>query len=414
MFCGECGAKNKKNDVFCSECGAPLVQEIAQETNTNIVKKPRQPMSKKKKIIVAVIVAIVVVLGIGYKIGSDMTNPKTVAKDYIQAITDQDGDRLYKYFELDGDKTFVTKKIFKSLIEDNKNGSSGIENYKITDVEYSDGKLSAKVKFTYTIKGSSTEETDTINLTKQKGKKFLVFDNWKIADMSSENLTIEDYTIKVTKGATVTYAGVKLKEKYLNKAESTSKMDVYVLPLVFTINTTIKSVLPNGLEIEETVIPSFYDNIHTVSFNKDSLTESAKEKIINQAKNSITTLYESGIARKQFSEIKSNFEHEGLDLTKLESNYKEFVEDLEEAYSKLESFEINNLDIYDLQLNNDGYLSVSLTVDYDYKVSYSYWNDEIKTHEDSDTSYMKLVFGYDDGSYYLADVVNLDTYFSRY
>lgn len=414
MFCGECGAKNKKNDVFCSECGAPLVQEIAQETNTNIVKKPRQPMSKKKKIIVAVIVAIVVVLGIGYKIGSDMTNPKTVAKDYIQAITDQDGDRLYKYFELDGDKTFVTKKIFKSLIEDNKNGFSGIENYKITDVEYSDGKLSAKVKFTYTIKGSSTEETDTINLTKQKGKKFLVFDNWKIADMSSENLTIEDYTIKVTKGATVTYAGVKLKEKYLNKAESTSKMDVYVLPLVFTINTTIKSVLPNGLEIEETVIPSFYDNIHTVSFNKDSLTESAKEKIINQAKNSITTLYESGIARKQFSEIKSNFEHEGLDLTKLESNYKEFVEDLEEAYSKLESFEINNLDIYDLQLNNDGYLSVSLTVDYDYKVSYSYWNDEIKTHEDSDTSYMKLVFGYDDGSYYLADVVNLDTYFSRY
>lgn len=34
MFCGECGAKNKKTDTFCSECGAPLEQEVKKETGT--------------------------------------------------------------------------------------------------------------------------------------------------------------------------------------------------------------------------------------------------------------------------------------------------------------------------------------------------------------------------------------------
>ena len=415
MFCGECGAKNNKEDRFCSECGAPLEQEEAQETTTNVVKKPRQPMSKKNKIIVAVIAAIVVVLGIGYKVGSDMTSPKSIASDYIKAVVSNDSDRLYKYLEIEGDKTFVSKKIFNELMSNtDDSNSSSIENYKITNVEYGDGKLTAKVYFTYTIKGSSLEKTSSISLTKQKDKKFIIFDNWKISDLSTDSTIIKDYKIKVTKGSTVTFAGVKLTDKYLDKEESTSKIDVYSLPQVFTTKTTLKAELPSGLEIEEEVTPSSYYSTHTVTFDEDSLTEAAKEKITEKSKEVLTTIYESAIANKQFSEIKSSFEHGNLDLTDLETNYNSFVSNLTNSSNTLTSITLTNLTLYDLDLNDDGYLEIEFRVNYNYSISYANWDDEVQTHHDSDSDYMTVVLAYDNGEYYLVDFDSLDYYFSRY
>lgn len=416
MFCGECGAKNNQGDRFCIECGSPLVQEEIQVNNTtNVVKKPRQPMSKKNKIIIAVVAAIVVVLGAGYKVGSDMTSPKVIAKDYIEATINQDADKLYKYLEFEGDTTFVSKKIFKELMENNSGKSTEIENYKITGVEYGEGKLTAQVNFTYTLKGSSTERTDSVDLIKQKDKKFILFDNWKIADLSVDEATMKDYKIKVNKGSQVTYAGVKLTDKYLDKNDSTSKLDVYKLPLVFTTKTTIKAVLSNGMEIEETVTPSSYYSTHTVSFDEDSLSEASKEKILAKAKESLTSIYTNAIARKQFSDIKSSYEYNGLDLTALETTYTSFLSSLESASSTLTSITFNTLTISDLELNKDGNLELDVRANYDYTVSYTSWgSEEVQTHDDSDYSYITVVLGYDKGSYYLVNFDDLDTYFSRY
>ena len=203
MFCGECGAKNKKTDTFCSECGAPLEQEVTKETGTtHTTVTPRQPMSKKNKIIIAIVAAVVIVLGIGYKVGNNLTSPRKIAEDYIKATINNDGEKLYKYIEIEGDTTFASKKVFADLMKDTK-PTNEIVNYKITDVKYGDSKLSAKVTFKYTTKNSSSEKTDTVNLTKQKGNKYLIFANWKISDLSADNILVEDFTLKVPKGAMV-------------------------------------------------------------------------------------------------------------------------------------------------------------------------------------------------------------------
>ena len=220
MFCGECGAKNNSEDRFCSECGAPLVQEENKtNTNSSIVKKPRQPMSKINKIIVGLVIIVIAILGVLYKIGSDITNPKTIANNYIKATVNQDGDKLYKYLEIEGDDTFISKDIFKELLKNSNTDSKKVENYKITEVQYSDEKLTATVKFTYTVEGSTSEKTSSVNLSKQKNKKFLIFDNWKVKDTSISSVTVENYKIKVTKGSKVTFAGVELNDKYLDKDE---------------------------------------------------------------------------------------------------------------------------------------------------------------------------------------------------
>lgn len=411
MFCAECGAKNKNTDAFCCECGAPLEQE---EVKNNVVEKPRQPMSKKNKIIIAVIATVVIVLGIGYKVGSDYTNPKKVAEEYISALIKKDSDKLYKYLEIDGDKTFVTKKIFNDVVE-KKLTTSDVENYVITDVTYSDGDLTATVTFKYTEKGSSSERTSKVDLTKQKDKKFLIFDNWKVNDTGATSTIIEDYTVKVTKGSKLTYAGVKVTDKYKDKKNSTSSLDVYVLPQVFKVETTIKAVLPSGLEIEETVTPSTYYNTHTVSFDEDSLTEEAKEKIITSGKNFLTTVYENAMKETAFADIKSNFEHKGIDLADLETSYTNLVNDLKNASNKLTSIGFNTTSIYDIDLTDEGYLEVELRLNYDYSIKYTNYSDEEVEHSDSDYDCMTVILTYDDGKYYLVDLGNdLEDYFSRY
>ena len=99
MYCGECGTKNNNGDRFCAECGAPLEQVVEQQNNSTVINTvtPRKPMSKKTKIMILVAVLVIGVLGGAYKVGSDLTNTKEVAKDYIEASINQDGGMLYNY-----------------------------------------------------------------------------------------------------------------------------------------------------------------------------------------------------------------------------------------------------------------------------------------------------------------------------
>lgn len=411
MFCGECGAKNKKTDTFCSECGAPLEQEVKKETGTtNKTVTPRQPMSKKNKIIIAIVAAVVIVLGIGYKVGDNLTSPRKIAEDYIKATINNDGEKLYKYIEIEGDTTFASKKVFADLMKDTK-PTNEIVNYKITDVKYGDGKLSAKVTFKYTTKNSSSEKTDTVNLTKQKGNKYLIFANWKISDLSADNILVEDFTLKVPKGAKVSFAGINVTEKYLNKDETTSKLDVYKLPKVFAAETTIKVALANGMEFEKKVTPSSYRDSYTLTFDEDNLSDASKEKLINRSKEVLTTVYTNAIAGKNFDEFKSNFEHKGVDLTKLGASYKEFLEDLQGSSRTLTSIEFTDMSIYDLSLNEDGNIEVEVRASFDYSIKYTSYSGEEKTDEDDDYKYITLTYAYDNNEYYLIDMDDLQYYF---
>ena len=388
MFCSECGAKNKEGDAFCSECGAKL--NIDDKSSNNKPSKVKKPMSKKNKLCLIILVAVLVVIGILYKVGSDLTNPKTIAKNYIQAVIDNDADALYKYLDIDGDTTFVNKKIFKEIMKENETETDVI-NYKIVDVDYEKGGLSATVEFKYTVKNQSTERSDRINLVKEKGKKYLIFDNWKVSLDINDSAIVKDYELEVIKGSTVEFYGIKLTDKYLDKKKSDDDSDVYVLPQVFNIGTNIKVSLPNGMSFEDTVTPSSYNSSYRFDIDEDNLSEAEKTKIEDAAKKSLTTLYSNAISKKSFSEIKSNFESNGIDLSKLENDYNEFVSDLSDASSKLTSIEFTKFSIYDVQINDNNYIEVEFDIRYNYSVQYESWDDELKTNNSSSYSYIILL-----------------------
>lgn len=411
MFCGECGAKNEKNSQFCSECGKPLEGE--QTTSNNPVSnkpKERKPMSKKNKIIITVGLAFVVILGIGYKVGSDLTNPKKIAEDYIKALVKMDGNKLYDYIEIDGDTTFASKEMFTNMLKEDSDEAE-IINYKITDIEYGDSKLSAEVTYKYTTSSSTSERTDTVNLTKQKNKKFLIFDNWKIADLSSDSLLIEDYVVKVPKDAKVVYGGVEVASKYLNQEKSTTKLDAYVLPKVFIYDTTVKATLTNGIELEDETRPTSYRNSCTLEFDEDSITDSTKEKLISKTKESLTTTYNNAIAQKEFSEIKATFEYGNIDLSDFEQSYQTLVTKLKSTSRTLTSIEFTDMSIYDVSLTTEGYIEVEVRASFDYTTKSTSYNGEETTDEDDDYKYITATYSYDNGEYHLVDLTKLQYYF---
>ena len=382
------------------------------KTKKEVSNAPKKPMAKSTKIIIGVVAVVVAALVALFIILGNITNPKNVAKEYIQAVVNKDGNKLYSYLNIEGDSTFVSKNVFNNYIKE-KIKDDAVTNYKITEVEYSTGKLQATVRFTYTTKNSSSEKTGKVTLTKDKSKKYLFFDNWKIND-SIDTAVVKDYTLKVTKGSTLTYGGIKVDKKYLASSKSSTEYDVYVLPQVFGYETVVKAVLPTGLEIEEKVTPSTYYSTHTVSFDEDTLTDAAKNKIIEVAKKDLNTIYTSAIAKKSFADIKSNFDVKGIDLTKFEQSYNNFVIKLGNESNILTSFTVTNASIYDIDLDSNGYLEVEFKVNYDYAIKYTDYSNNEKTHSDSDYDYMTVTLTYKNGTYYLVNINELETYFSRY
>ncbi len=424
MYCKECGSKCKKEDTFCGECGSRLEKEeqieekkTKEETSKEVKKEiQRKPMSKKSKILLMGAFVLVALLFGGYQLGNHLFSAKSVANTYIKALKKQDANQLYTYMEFEEDKTFVSKKLFKEL-QNQKENSKAIENYKITDVTYGSGKISATVSFKYTMKGSSKEATGQVYLTKQDKKKFFLFPNWKI-NSSNEVSTVKQYTIRVPKKAKVTYAGVLVDHKYLDENKNTSRWDdgydVYVLPQVFALETTIKATLENGIELEEKTTPSNYNNSITLNLTKENLSEEMSKNINDKAKEILATLYNSVIDGKSFEEIKANFEGENVVLEELEKKYNSFKENLLNASSQLTKIDFKDVSIYSLMME-DGNLKIRFTVNYDYSVKYKpYFSEEEQTHDDASSNYMTLILGMHENNYYLVDFDYLPTYFSRY
>ena len=132
MYCGECGTKNNKDALYCSECGKKLVQ-----------KENKQPMSKKKKFILITILIIVIALVIGYNIINSMCSAEKVATSYVEALINNDADKLYDTLNIDKNNKFTSKESFEKIYKEKYQTDVEVSNYTLTNIEYTDNNLKA-------------------------------------------------------------------------------------------------------------------------------------------------------------------------------------------------------------------------------------------------------------------------------
>ena len=275
MFCAECGTKNKSDAQFCESCGHKLENEKPKKTvktksqaTKNATKKE---ISKKNKIILAIGTIIVVALAIVYFILNNMTKPSTIAEKFFNATMSYDAEAMYEYLDVK-ESEFTTKEVFKKIIDSSKDEDDvpTVVNYTVGKSIPATDKLSTTVTITYMLKNSDKSNTLDVKLIKDKNKKWLIFDNWKV-NVSGFDI-VDDYEIKVMKGSKVKVEGVEVSSKYLNKKESDGSFDVYTMPAMFETTYNIVVTLPIGVDIEDKMRVS-EGNSYTYSLSLDNLTD---------------------------------------------------------------------------------------------------------------------------------------------
>lgn len=412
MFCAECGTKNESGAQFCENCGHKIENAVVTTTtpkgNKNVT--PRKRMSKKSKIITATITIIVILLIAVYFILHSMTKPETIAEKFFNATMSYDADAMYEYLDV-SESEFTSKKMFRKIVKNELNGEEAprVVNYKVEKpVKSSDG-LSTTVTITYVLSNSSESNTAKIKLVKDKKKKWLLFDNWKINISDFE--TVKDYNIEVMKGSIVTIEGVKVDSKYLDKKESNESTDVYSIPIMFATDYNIVVELPIGIKIEDTMSVNTYSS-YKYRLSIDNLTSEMRTNLQDTVKRHLQTIYDGVKDKKSFEDIKSNFEYKDSDLTDIKEVYEELLDDMDSS-TVLTSITFKKITLNNINVDDDGYLEVYVKATYDYAVSYQS-GDETKTHNSDDYDYMYLTFEYIDGEFKLVDASSLNSYFSRY
>lgn len=406
MFCAECGAKNENGAQFCEACGAKI--ENREQPQKTVVQREKKPMSKQSKMIVAIVCVVAVILIGVYLFIGHLLSPKKIAEDFFKATTGYDAEAIYSYLNV-ADSGFTSKKVFKNIIErqiDDEDVPT-VVNYTVGKERISDDKMSATVTITYMLKDEDSSDTMDIKLVKDKKKKWLLFDNWRVSVKDMD--TVKGYQIKVMKGSKVTVEGIEVNSKYLDKDESTNSMDVYAMPAMFNTKYQISIELPIGVVIDDMMNVNSY-SYYRCDLSVSDLSDESKNALIKASKDSLQALYNGAKDKKTFDEIKSSFAYNGADLSDLQSDYESLVSSITTG---LTSITFKDITLSSLDIESDGTLELYLKATYDYSLTYES-GEETKTHDDNDYDYMYLTFDYVDGNYKLVDTSSLVTYFSKY
>ena len=197
--------------------------------------------------------------------------------------------------------------------------------------------------------------------------------------------------------------GVEVDKKYKDDSSS-DRYDTYVIPALFKGEYDAEVTLKNGLTTESKIDVSGYSS----SINTFELSDKNEKALEESIKENVNKIYKSAIEKKAFSDIKGDFEYKDSDLDDLEDAYTSLARSVQN--NDLTAYDVTDIEVDRLSVTEDGYLYVTVSLDYKYSVK-EYFSEDIVSNSDDDTAY--LTFDYNDG-FKLVDFTSLSTYFSRF
>ena len=459
MFCPECGKFNPDENQVCQYCNsllidnsapvsteqsaeAPAPQTAGEGSNDVVLNIPKLDLAKaksffmKNKFIIIPILAVVIAFIIFVSVGSSMSSPEKVVRNYYNALVNGEYEDMYDYIALpEGD--FTTKENFvKHMKAINKDDNSlpkqtdfrveeirdNINNFEngmsaSTEKEKNDSPLK---KYTVTFYDKSTGATDsyTVTLIEQDTKKLLFFKDYKV---SSAGLIVKNVQFEIAGDAQIKIDGKTLKNP--KKNEDGNK--VYKIDTIFAGNhdMTLTSELYETYKSEFNVNS---DNYHQKIYVADAM--KVKEKIVTSlektALSDFKTIYENAMAQKSFPKSIKLSEDEDKLVTE---RYNELLEDLapNEDGTGLNSITFKSGKIrtsrysddlqYSVGQDDSGntYISFTLDIEYEYKatVDTGWFTSNIQTREDTRTDDISFKYVYIDGKWALSYISTCSLYY---
>lgn len=406
MFCQECGTKNTDDSIFCANCGVRLERDAVNQNQTQKVQPQGYPgagvqsMPKKiekwKLIFGVELVMIVLLLILAYKNAGTYFGAGEVAERYFLANANGDWSRAYQMLELD-ESDFVKEKDYEKMAA--KDSLPKITTYTVGEIDALSGKeLGTTVDIRYRSKGDSMDSTYTVSLNKQPGKKFLLFDDWKV---STDDIIAKDVTVRVPQDAKVILDGEKLSDSYLSKREDEEEhLDTYVVPQMFA-GTHAVTVTMDGMKEDHGTLNTYNADSYTVySLNP---TEETMDKIIKTAGEDMQKVYEAAMHGDAFSTIADLYVSDKDEMERIEDNYDTFLE----AVQRNSRNTVNTLRISNISASAENYgwsdeMVMEVRLEFDYSVDFSYedfWDGDIKQDSYDSSDSITYEFVYEDGEW---------------
>lgn len=415
MFCEKCGAKNEDGAKFCEECGAalaesetqksvfvaPKVAEGAPSPAFGGGKTPAKPMSLKSKIILITAGILIVLCGVLYSAGKAMTNPEKIVKRFVESIISQDYAGAYDCLDI-GDSELTTKDMFVKVMGNRgEDADLGILNYEIAEAP-AESPLVKNYTVIYTQKNSSGTSSMDVTLVKQASKKWLFYDDYKIAE---DGLVAKNYTITIPAGTEFYIDGVLVSESYKNAEESSETEKVYVLPMVFTGLHEMRVTAPFAEEkvFEEDVYDGGSVDVYTLE-----LTEAAKTEVSQTAEAFVKDFVTNAVSKQDIDKVQAYF------ASNLDSEY------VQELYADLQKYGIDEEGVGIKSVVFNGFKSVpdaeyqagsayevQVSFDYNYTALREDWFDEVieeYTPEDAREGSASVYFTYENGKWMVTRV----------
>jgi len=209
-YCRNCGTKLIEGHQFCAECGEPVKQNYANEKkqtqsvsskpvqeNMSSSDLPKQPIfkSKKSKIFAIVGVVVVALLAGGYYVVGEVTSPTKVAEHFIDALDQKDVKTVKKYINEGQYEVKANDKEIKAFL-------NYLHEHPRMITSIADGLLSDATALE---EEKSSEEPSPFAALKEDGKKWVLFDSYKIKiqtfyiDVASESEKTDIYVNDVKK-----------------------------------------------------------------------------------------------------------------------------------------------------------------------------------------------------------------------
>lgn len=390
MYCQECGTKNTDDAVFCANCGAKLAygEEHAQKIQPQEYSGAVLPRKSKKTETWQIVLGIeVIVIGLllmfAYKNASAYFGARSVAERYFLAHANGDWNSAYQMLELD-ENDFINEKNYERAAKQDQ--MPKITTYAVGKIQaFSGDELGTTVDIRYRSKGESVDSVYTVSLNKQQGKKFLLFDDWKV---STDDIISKDITIQVPQDAKVILDGEELAESYISKGkEKDEGYDTYVIPELFSGTYGVR-VTMDGMEDNNGTLHT-YNGTYMVTSLRPS--EKTMDQLIKIAGEDMQKVYAAAMRGDAF-----------VTIADLYTKNKDYAENIEETYdSFLESVQrdtgnvANVIRISGISASASSYdwnsePMVKVRLQFDYSVNFSYedfWTGEIRpdTYDSSDS-----------------------------
>ena len=364
MICKNCNKKGKIGDIYCDDCGSKLEKETIH-------------LSEKAIRNITIILITLLFLCTILKIITYMMSPSYIATKYFKAITENDTTKIYSYIEKN-ESDFVNEDILKEKM----NLFENVDQYKI--INTSENNNEAIVEFEYVI--DNEVKTAYVKLNKTKNG---IFDIWNV----ESGKIIENISIKVPKNSDITVDGKDIK-KYL-KTGTNEYYDYYEIPYMIAGKYTIKTT-NNDITVEDEIE---LESNHTYTVGKIELNNELADNLEKQTVETLNYLYTNAIQNKNYDEIKENLNN------KLENAYKSLRRTINQSNIKVNGMNIDDIQLDKATYDEEGNLEVTLVVDY--MINYTYKvNGEEKTASNNATSKTTVTFVYQEGNYYLNDIVD--------